>query len=273
MYAGTTITKFSGRILGAHQKINKMARKALSPYLYNDKDFPSKRLLLHFEGRNGPDGLKKKSTGKDEPWHYYDPFDPEDGQIIELINEHYNNLIDELKNKNKVRAGFEAAWLGHAILDGLTPSHHYPFEQELEKLRGEGKETRTSFIKKVLIRGDTKKEMISKNWQFWGAKGLFTTHYLFEWGAAIVTAVSHKKIARPNRYELKTIKLIGLTEYYKRVAREIAVLEIYDDFYRRGWTSSLAKTVKKELIPRMAAMTTLAWYLAAHEAEIATGEV
>jgi hypothetical protein len=273
MYAGLTFTNLSGNILGSHQRINRMARQALSQYLTDNSAFPSNRLLLHFEGKNGPDGLKSKSSGQDEPWHYYDPFDPEDGQLLALISEHYGNLVVELKNHNRERSAFEAAWLAHAILDGMTPSHHYPFEEELEKLRGQPKETRTTNIKKVIMPGNSKRDKIYKNWQAWGFKGLFTTHFAFEWGAATIIATLNKRIALPNRYDLKTIKLVGLIEYYKRLTREIAVLDMYDDFFRNGWTSRLAKVVKKELAPRMAVMTTLAWYMAAHEAGIATGEV
>lgn len=273
MYAGSTFTDLSGNLLGSHQRIDRMARDALSAYLVDKKTFPSKRLLLLFEGKNGPDGIKMKSAGRDEPWHYYDPYDPEDGELLSIINEHYNNLVSELKIQNKERAAFEAAWLGHALLDGLTPSHHYPLEKEIEKLRGESKETRNSIYKKLVIPGGSKLEMITKNWQMWGVKGLLTTHLLFEVGAATILMTVPKSAAQPNRYELKTIKLIGLIEYYKRLAREVTMFDIYDDYYRRGWTTKLAKTVKKELAPRMAVITTLAWYLAAHEAGIATTKI
>ena len=129
MYSGTTLTKFSGRVFGAHQNIDRVARRHLAKLLPDNSAFPSIRQILHFEGINGPDGIKRKSPAVDEPWHYYNPFDRADTKLIELIQSHYANLVAALKANNQERAGFEAAWLAHAIVDGLTPAHHYPYEE------------------------------------------------------------------------------------------------------------------------------------------------
>jgi hypothetical protein len=274
MYSGSTLTNISGNLLGTHQKINRIARGALKDMLKDDKIFPSRRLLLHFEGKNGPDGMKSKSTGRDEPWHFYDPFDPEDGQLLEIIEDHYANLVKSLKGKNRERSAFEAAWLSHAILDGLTPSHHYPFEQKLQELRGgEDKEARDTIIKKIVIPGDSKAKMIKNNWEYWGAKGLFNLHFLFEWGAGMLILPLPGRIAVPNRYDIKTINRLGLNEYYKRIAREVALFDMYSRFYRRGWSPNLYRDIRRELAPRMAKTVTLAWYMAAKEAEVASAEV
>lgn len=273
MYSGSTLTNVSGNVLGAHQKLNRSARKSLRPLLVNDAHFPNIKLLLHFEGKNGPDSAKAKLDGEHAPWHFYDPFDPDDGHLIEQIEDHFAKLVAALKERNKERAAFEASWLAHALVDGLTPAHHFPFEEELEKLRGEGKETRTSLFSKIVIPGDTKREIISKNWEMWGAKGLFTTHALFEWGAAMIMAPMTKTIGIPTRYDLKSVHHIGLSEYFKRIAREVALLNMYEDFYRTGWTPRLARTVRKDLAPRMARTITAAWYLAAHEAGLTTSEI
>lgn len=61
-----------------------------------------------------------------------------------MIEDHIVNLTEALKADNYQRAAFEAAWMAHAITDGLTPAHHYPFEEKLEELRGESIETRNS---------------------------------------------------------------------------------------------------------------------------------
>jgi hypothetical protein len=273
MFSGSTLTNRSGNLIGAHQKIDRTARKALRDLLALDKGFPSSKLLLHFEGKNGPDSAKAKLDGVHAPWHFYDPFDPDDGLLIDQMEAHFERLVTNLKDKNHERSAFEASWLAHAIVDGLTPAHHYPFEAELERLRGEGKETRTTVLKKVLIPGDTKRELFAKNWEMWGAKGLFTTHALFEWGATMIMAPMSNRIARPNRYELKTVEHLGLSEYFKRVAREVALLDMYEQFYKRGWTPKLAKQVRLELAPRMAKTVTLAWYMAARDAGITTPEV
>lgn len=273
MYSGSTLTNNSGNVIGAHQKINRSARKSLDGLLVDPSDFPPIKLLLHFEGKNGPDSAKAKLAGVNAPWHFYDPFDPDDGHLLEQIDDHFNRLVEALKDQNKEKAAFEASWLSHALVDGLTPAHHYPFEQELEKLRGEGKETRTTVLKKIIIPGANKRQLIAKNWDMWGAKGLFMTHALFEGGAAMIMAPMAKTIGAPTRYDIKKAQQIGLAEYFKRIAREVALLNMYEDFYKRGWTPRLAKTVRQELAPRMARTVTIAWYIAAYQAGISTSEV
>lgn len=272
MYSGSTLTNVSGNLIGAHQKIDRAARHALKDFLLDDGTFPSKTTILHFEGKNGPDSAKAKLDGEHAPWHFYDPFDPEDGHLLEQINGHYKTLVTQLKSGVIERSAFEASWLAHAIVDGLTPAHHYPFEQELERLRGEGKETRTTVAKKVFIPGATKREVLAKNWEMWGAKGLFTTHAMFEFGAAMLFAPMGKYIGRPTHYDIKTVQHLGIEEYFKRIAREVAILNMYDDFYKRGWTPKLAQTVRNELAPRMGRTVALAWYMAAQEADLTSSE-
>jgi hypothetical protein len=92
-------------------------------------------------------------------------------------------------------------------------------------------------------------------------------------GAAMIMAPMTYRIAEPNKYELKKVQQIGLIEFFKRTAREVALLNMYDDFYKRGWTPKLAKTVRLELAPKMAKLVTLAWFMAAKEAKITTAEL
>lgn len=266
MYSGSTLTNISGNIMGFHQKMDRSSRSALNKLdPEGSKKFPSKKLILHFEGKNGPDGIKSKSPGRDEPWHYYDPYDPEDSMILSLIEEHYINLIGELKNNNQERAAFEASWLSHAIIDGLTPAHHYPYEQELEKLRGESRDTRITVAKKIILPGDNYRQMAKNNWKMWGSKGLFTTHALFEGGAAMIVSTLLNSIAIPSKYDLKKAQQIGINEYFARIAREIAEENMYEEFYIKGWTTKLANKVRKDLAPKMAQTVTIAWYLALQE--------
>src|SRR5665811_683192 len=149
MYSGSTLNNHSGNWLGVHQKIDRSALRALATHT-NVVNFPSIKRLLNFEGKNGPDGIKAKSPSKDEPWHYYDPFDPDDTELLGLIAKHYSGLVENLKIKDEQKAAFEAACLAHALVDGLTPAHHYPYEEELAGLRGEDKESRDT-IKGCLL--------------------------------------------------------------------------------------------------------------------------
>jgi hypothetical protein len=268
MYAGTTLTPASGRLLGAHQKIDRVARrhlKLLAPHCY----FPTIRGILHFEGVKGPDAIKRKSPAKDEPWHYLQPFDMEDTQLITLIEGHYKQLVKALKARDTVRAGFEAAWLAHAVVDGLTPAHHYPYEERLTELRGgESISTRTTIRKKLLLPGETPALQISNNWKMWGPHGLFTTHALFEWGVAVLMAPSHLRWKAPKSDKIAAFQGQSIAQWYREVAQDVARMEFYDEYYKSGWTMSLARRVRGQLAPMLIQSVTLIWYGAAHEAGV-----
>jgi hypothetical protein len=268
MYSGTTLTAASGRLVGAHQKIDRVARWHLGELLSVGVPFPDIKKILHFEGQNGPDGIKRKSPAQDEPWHYFSPFDADDTLLLDLISEHYKNLVRALRDEDLVVASFEAAWLAHAVVDGLTPAHHYPYEEKLDELRGGlGKETRISLKDKIVMPGSNNRETISNNWKMWGPKGLFTTHFTFEWGvSSILVAMRLKDRTRPSKAELIEVQLIEATDYFSRLAKEVAAAGIYEEFYRKGWTAKLARTVRQQLVPTLVKAVTLIWYKAAHEA-------
>ncbi len=268
MYSGTTLTSASGRFLGAHQKIDRVARNHLSKLLDDSSIFPPSRKILHFEGKNGPDGIKRKSPAKDEPWHYYSPFDDDDSQLLDLIDHHYNLLVHELKAKNEVRVAFEAAWLAHALVDGLTPAHHYPYEKKLTELRGEGIETRTTIKEKLVMPGDTKREKVKNNWKMWGPKGLISAHGLFEIGIATIIAPLAFSESVPTAEDVLLIRDIGIVEWFKRTAREIAVLDMFNRYYKRGWTTKLALDTRQKLAPSIIKTVALAWYCALLDADL-----
>lgn len=261
MYAGTTLRTASGRIMGAHQKLDRVARRALEQ-LAPQSSFPSIKEILHFEGVNGPDGIKRKSPARDEPWHYYDPADPKDVQLVQMIERHGKNLTAALKKGQPEKAAFEAAWQAHAIADGLTPAHHFPLAEKLEELRGEGLETRTSIKDKLIIRseGDTRRQIFAKNWQFWGAKGVMTTHGLFEWGIATTIAPLRLKRAYPTKPECRRVLQIGSVTLFKQTAKEIYDLNMYTRFTQKGWTNKLARETREILAPAIVRVITLAWY-------------
>lgn len=266
MYSGTTLTPLSGRLLGAHQKFDRVARKQLAKLLPDNKLFPSSRKILHFEGKNGPDAIKRKSPAKDEPWHYYSPFDEDDSQLLELINDHYKQLVKEIKKNNRERISFESAWLAHAIVDGLTPAHHYPYEQKLSELRGEGIETRDTVKKKIIISGENRRDQLKKNWKVWGPKGLLTTHGLFELGIASIIAPLSIANAHPSKKEIETALEIGPIDLFKRTAKEIAILDMYERFRKRGWSTKLIIDVRNKLAPAITKTVMLIWYLSLVEA-------
>ncbi|MCA9348747.1 hypothetical protein KC878_01220 [Candidatus Saccharibacteria bacterium] len=262
------LTNKSGDFIGAHQKFNRVAHRHLRELLeLRNISFPSLKQILRFEGKNGPDGIKAKSPGHDEPYHFYDPFDPTYTELLEYLNDHYSKLVASLKKQDTEKASYEAAWLAHVLTDGLTPAHHFPYEEELEKLRGEDNSTRNSIAAKNIIKGENTFQTVKKNWHFWGPKGLFTTHWWFEWGVTAIIKPLKMHNAMPTEYDIKTVKHLGIEEFFKRTAREIALLDMYDRFYKRGWTPSLAKDVRRVMAPLISRTITLAWHSAALEAQ------
>lgn len=252
--------------MGAHQKFDRVARKFVAQ-LRPEAEFPAIKQILHFEGNNGPDGIKRKSPGVDEPWHYWDPTNPEDHVLMDIILEHLANLSRDLKANDMDRAAFEAAWMAHAIVDGLTPAHHYPYEAKLTELRGgEAKETRTSFRKKVVISGDTKREMIRKNWKMWGAKGLLLSHGTFEFGVSSAVRPLKMKEGLPKEADIKHARNIGYKQYLQTVALEIYELNMYERFLRRGWSTKLVRETRQQLGPKVVHAIAVAWVLALDEA-------
>jgi len=264
MYAGTTLRDKSGRMLGAHQKIDRVARRHVRELVPAGIVFPTIRQILHFEGLGGPDGIKRKSPSRDEPWHFIDPKDPSDTQLLDMIDDHVVNLTAALTRHDDVRAAFEAAWLAHAIVDGLTPAHHYPLEDKLESLRGgEGLETRTNFKKKVMMGGTTRRQVLKNNWEFWGAKGVMTTHFLFEMGVSTTIATRGMVAAKPSGNDLIRVKQEGVRSIFLESLRTVDHLHMYETFHKTGWTHAMAQQTHDELIPIIIRTVTLAWYYAA----------
>jgi hypothetical protein len=267
MYAGSTLTTFSGRLLGAHQKIDRAARRHLE-CLAPKCRFPGAKSILHFEGDNGPDAIKRKSPAKDEPWHFIRPFDADDTQLIGQIEDHYGALVEALKKHDSVRSSFEAAWIAHAIVDGLTPAHHYPYEEKLVELRsGRMNQDRTTLGKKLIMPGESPGHQISNNWKMWGPKGLMTTHAAFEWGVAVLIAPLQFRRLVPTPDKIAHFNSLPLDQWFRSVAQDVARLELYDAFYATGWTIPLARRVRSQLAPVLVQTVALVWYGAALEAD------
>lgn len=267
MYSGTTFRVKSGRVLGVHQKIDKVARRQLEHHIPDNFYFPSIAEILHFEGLNGPDGIKRKSPGKDEPWHYIDPSDPNDNTLWQMIVDHTANLTAALKSSNKERAAFEAAWLAHAITDGLTPAHHYPLEEKLTELRGgEGLETRNTKKEKVIIPGASKREMLRNNWEFWGAKGVMTTHLTFELGIATTIASRKFDDTLPDGETMLRLQQDGFKAIFFQAVKDVAALRMYEEFTENGWTRRLARQTNQFLIPIITQTVCLGWQQAIEKA-------
>ena len=264
MYSGTTLHGKSGNLIGAHQKFDRVARKFVGQ-LRPGVNFPSSKEILHFEGNKGPDAIKRKSPAVDEPWHYWDPTDPNDQGVLDMIARHHDSMVAALAEGNAEKVAFDAAWMAHAIVDGLTPPHHYPYEKELLKLTGKGLDSRSSVKDKIVIKGDTKRQTLSKNWKMWGAKGLMLSHASFEWGVSTVAAPMKLTKGRPSEADIKHAHNIGFPKFYSEQALEIYELNMYERYLRRGWSTKLAREIRQELAPRIVKSIVVAWVLALDE--------
>ena len=252
-------SKHSGKLVGTHQKLDKVALRLL--YKYTDAKrchFPNEKEILYFEGSRGPDGIKRKSPGIDEPWHFISP-KKDDGLLMSTILDHQYNLRLALMQKDQVRSAFEAAWMAHAITDGLTPAHHYPYEKIVDELMSDKDYKKLFGIKiKGIMRGDNLAEAIRNNWLYWGAGGVMTKHIAFEYGVAYtVAAVSYSKITP--RISRKKFANIDLKKEFYDSLYKIYTLNMYDRFLQSGWTTQLVFETRKILIPEIVRVIALAW--------------
>ena len=85
MWSGSLLTNYSGALTGAHQRIDRLAFRYIRAQ-DSRRIFPKLKDILHFEGKNGPDGIKAKSPAQDEPWHYFNPYNKADSDVINFIN-------------------------------------------------------------------------------------------------------------------------------------------------------------------------------------------
>lgn len=273
MWSGTTLTNRSGSITGAHQKIDRVAYRHLLKITAQAPGFPSITQILKFEGKNGPDGIKRKSPARDEPWHFFNPFETGEQELIGYIQRHYNELVEGLKKGDPEKSAFNAAWLAHALVDGLTPAHHYPYKEKLSELRGgESNDTRDSVKNKLIIPGETVGDSLKKNWAMWGHNGLMSTHGMFELGVAFMLIPLQFPKAVPTEANLNKLTEIGFIEWFERAAREIALLDTYKNFYEKGWSVKLARQVRNHLGPIIIKTICLAWYSAMRDAKLLQGK-
>ena len=263
MYAGFITTKRVTKRVGVHQRFDSAAYRMVMPYLAPGR-FPAIKQILHFEGYHGPDGLKVKTPVN--PSHFYDPV-TDVGELPGLIAMHYKGLVQALMAEDHIKAAFEAAWLAHYVADGMTPAHHFPFEEKMAELR-DGQLVATTVAGKVLAmsENDTYIQAVKKGWQVWGPKGLFSTHHNFEIGIAFALI----RFTHPGKLDerlLMRARRIGPVEFFKLEAREIAQLKLYERFYAEGWNADIAGIVKTVIAPKASMAIGVIWLLAMLEAE------
>lgn len=260
MYSGINLSTRSGKIVGVHQKIDRIVRRKIKKYVPTLINFPNIKTILLFEGKNGADGLKQKSPSVDEPWHFINPNDPNDRAILTVINDHIYNLSVALKKNDEIRAGFEAAFASHAVVDGLTPAHHYPLGEKVKELWGKDHDERGTTVKaKNIIHGVNRRDTIHKNWEYYGAKGVMTTHFNFEIGVASTVAAEHFKSFQITQNDIEYLKQVGFDEVFMESLQKINSLNMYPKMQKSGWTKRLARQTKETLVPEIMKVVALSW--------------
>jgi hypothetical protein len=262
MYSGTTFRHHSGNLVGVHQRIDRVAKKQLIHHIGRGPFFPTIKTILHFEGKNGPDGIKSKSPSVDEPWHFISPDAASDDPLVKVIEDHLYNLSVALKKEDEVRSGFEAAWLSHAIVDGLTPAHHFPLAEKIEELWGKAHSERDSTSDKIIIKGDGARDSLNKNWEYWGAKGIFSAHLFYEMGVASSLTIATFNNIGITDADLKRIEQEGYIPFFMESIQEIDSMGTYQEFIKTGWSVHLANISRKQLVPLIMKNVCLAWYAA-----------
>ncbi|HUD10114.1 MAG TPA: hypothetical protein VMR28_00395 [Candidatus Saccharimonadales bacterium] len=251
-----------------HQKIDTVAYKHLSELLY-----PQPHLILsdilHFEGNNGPDATRLKKGASEPPWHFYNP-SGNNKEFLDTLRHHYQGLVRELKAGDPTRSAFEASWLAHALVDGLTPAHHFPYESELRTLYRQEKSDRETVGSHFLVKGDNATDTVRRSFRLIGPKGLLTTHTSFEAGAGMVILPLALATARPTAADLQQLAENSSVEIFRHYVHDIEQLKMYERFYKKGWTPFLARDVRLKLAPRMVRIVTLSWYAAFVEAGLLT---
>jgi len=255
------------RAIRTHQKINAVAYRHLGE-LVGLVPSLSLKDIIRFDGKRGPDAPRLYKTDKGAPWHYYDPAG-NSVAFLEILQDHYASLVYRLQTDNQESAAFEAAWLAHALVDGLTPPHHFPIEAELEDLHDAPVHARQTIRSHLMVKGANRRTSLYKSLRLSGPRGLLTAHTLFEANAGLIVMTLKLDRAKPSQNDLYELEQESFIEIFERYAREIDQFHMYRRFYKSGWTPKLTRDIRRELAPRMVRLVTLAWYSALIDAGLA----
>ena len=92
------------------------------------------------------------------------------------------------------------------------------------------------------------------------------THGLFELGVATSIKTTTFPDSVPSAEWITEANKKGLEEVFLDAVHEIYDLNMYERFWKNGWSAKLARETRTVLIPKICAVITYAWYTADQEA-------
>jgi len=173
-----------------------------------------------------------------------------------------HNLHSAIVKKDTIRAAFEAAWGSHLVIDGLTPSHHQPYWEQVGLLSDKDRAKINSRLKRIFLSGESVPKILKNNWSLVGPKGIGTNHILFEAGIeSLLLYTTPSRLATSlSSKDQKYLQKHSFWPYYLKSVREIASFDFFDRYQKKGWSTDLAEDVGTYLIPAAVKMTTAFWY-------------
>lgn len=246
--------------IATHQRLVLASRRQLSRYLPAHASFPKAGKIVHFEGVNGPDGLASKRSAGDEPYQFIKP-GTDGGKLIRHIKHHLYNLNRAYKKGDEVKMAFEAAWMSHMMIDGLTPAHQQPFKDQLKELDDREMSEVNSRIMRIISPGDGPVDFLVKNWKRLGPGGVGTNHMMFEAGVDFLVMPLHPRqlMTSLSRGDVRRAKSGKFIELYLESVNKVAKMEIFERYVDEGWTAELARDVREVLLPEIVRCVTLGW--------------
>lgn len=227
--------------VGTHQKFDRAAYDLFKNRVEDPKKFPSRSMVLNFEGSGGPDGLKFKGNYNTD--HMWDPVN-KIGHLPTWIEINYKNLVKALKDGDDVKASFEAGFMAHYLTDSLTPAHHISHKFILEEY--ENKKYR-------------------KRWKIYGHKGILSSHVAFEAGISSAIMFTPIKVKFDENL-LKNIQKQGIKQVVMNESLAMSKHDMYEQFLTKGWSAKLAKNIKATVVKRIPQLVAAAWVAAYEEA-------
>jgi hypothetical protein len=260
MFSRTILADKRTEKISTHQRLLRAARRQTISLLPPRAYFPSAKQLVHFEGKNGPDGLPSKHAVQDYPHEFIDP-NVDDRALVNDVMDHLHQLKVSYHKHDEVRTAFELAWVEHLVVDGLTPAHHQPFQDQIKTIDPRTIDETNSILKRIFTPGDGTIDTLKRNYKRLGPGGIGSSHILFEAGIELIVMPLPAKrlMSAPSKSAIQSARRGHFPELYLEGVHRVNDLHIFERYLAKGWTPDLADDTRRVLLPECVKMITLAW--------------